>query len=314
MGYDHSKYTVANYTKQSEKIKTEWANNTNTHNEDDPVPVMVDGLPLEPKCAAVLREVQRAIPNLKFLAANDKDINGFVRTVALYREGDAYVLGRVGYRDVAVNGYKERYFVHSRKIINQKIYGNRWQHHAKSSEKLESVVKYARQFLIPYSPTELSDISVDEFTQKTRRERSDIHSAMRQKFRTMLLDNEELIVNELKHLVTKGYTFLKPEFAERVAAYLSAEGAYTQQKEQRLNAYFMNIGDTTTEIVEYEDMVTSDNMYDRNTKPKSTTTVPTADIPFDLQMKIASLQVAEPMHYVDGLGMRVGDRSFWVQR
>lgn len=316
MAYEHDKYMVSKIEAYTQKFEEDRANVVVTMNADDPQPVMVDGLPLTEKCAEFVTELRKAMPDLKIGIHKGGDINSdrHIMSVAVYRKNDTYALGRIGFRDVGVSAYKHHYFVYSRKIINQKIYPNRWQYHIKSSEKLPSVIKAAKQYLIPYAPLDLAGISVDEFTRTVRRDRSAAHSSMRTTFREMVLGDEALFIAEIKRLVRDGYKFLNPKFADKVATYLSAEGSYAQEVEKRMDAYFMNIGDETTEVVEYENMVREDTMYCDTPMHKDTKVIKTEDIPFDLQLKISSLQVATPMHYVEGLGMRVGDRTFWVQR
>ena len=317
--YDHNKMLVARVEKYTAKFLNDRANTISTRNEQterDFPTVFVDNLPMTPQCAAFVNQVRVAMPNLKLglYQGGDVDHHGRINSVAVYREGDTYALGRVGFRDVAVSSTKWHYFVYSRKISNSKIYGSRWQHYIKSSEKPESTLKQAKKYLVPYSPLELAGISIDEFTKDVRSERSSKHSGMRSMFRDLVMGDEKLLIAEVKKLVQDGYKFLNPKFADKVATYLSAEGAYTQEAEKRLDAYFMNIGNEDTEVVEYENMVREDTMHCDTPTPKETKVIKTEDIPFDLQLKISSLQVAEPMHYIEGLGMRVGDRTFWVQR
>ena len=108
-------------------------------------------------------------------------------------------------------------------------------------------------------------------------------------------------------MVRSGYKFVNHKITQRIEAYINATEVKKEADNKQLNAYFMSIGPETTEIVEYE------NMGDTS-KPKGYQAIKTQDIPFDLQLKLASLQVATPMNYVENLGMRVGDRTFWVQR
>jgi hypothetical protein len=69
----------------------------------------------------------------------------------------------------------------------------------------------------------------------------------------------------------------------------------------------MIVGDEKTTVIEYDGL-------EKDTKAKGYIELATQDIPFGLQLKIASLQVATPRNYVEDLGMRVSDRTFWVQR
>ena len=318
MAYQHDKYTVAKLEKHTQEFISRLANQVSTHNEDDPVPTMVDGLPLSTACAEMVKAVREFMPDIKIgLGGSGGDYDTYAKGLAsvfVYREGDVYGMGRIGFRDVAINGYKHHYFVYSRKISNQKCHPSRWQYYTKSSEDMGKALKQVKKFLIPYSPTEIASRTAEDFAETLARRRRNAHSDMRQAWRVIVNDNETQLLEEIKHLIKVGHQFLKPQFAERVAAYLSSEGAYTQEVDCRLDAYFMNVGEDTTEIVEYENMVDGDGYSNIRTAPKTTNTVATQDIPFDLQMKIASLQVAEPMHYIEGLGMRVGDRTFWVQR
>ena len=155
---------------------------------------------------------------------------------------------------------------------------------------------------------EIAGHTIDDFTKTVRYERNNAGAKMGQAWRDIVQGSEgEELKAELISMVREGYKFVNHKITARIEAYINAIEAKKEADNKQLNAYFVHISPETTEIVEYENMGDS-------SKPKGYNKINTQDLPFDLQLKIASLQVATSMNYIEDLGMRVGDRTFWVQR
>lgn len=271
--------------------------------------VQVDGLWLCKEAANIVGELRKKMPDLKIGANREtRTWSGMLSDVVVYREGEPYALGRIGHGDVGINSTEYKYYVLSRNLRKARGGWGRWQNHIKSSTKMSVVLSTAKKALVPYTMHEVAALTVDDFTETARRQRNNARGGLSSAWREIVGDvNGEELKDELIAMVRSGYKFMNHKITERIENYIIALDVKQTVDNKQLNAYFMSINPETTDIVEYE------NMGDTS-KPKAHTKVNTQDIPFDLQLKIASLQIATPMNYIEDLGMRVGDRTFWVQR
>ena len=271
--------------------------------------VQVDGLWLCKSCAEIVGELRKKMPDLKIGANRDtRNWNAMLSDVVVYREGEPYALGRIGHGDVAISGTEYKYYVLSRNLRKARGGWGRWQNYITASVKMSTVLSTAKKALVPYTMHEVAALTVDDFTATVRRQRNHARGGLSSAWREIVGDvNGEELKDELIAMVRSGYKFMNHKITARIENYIIALDVKQTVDNKQLNAYFMAIGPETTDIVEYE------NMGDTS-KPKGYTKVNTQDIPFDLQLKIASLQIATPMNYIEDLGMRVGDRTFWVQR
>ena len=271
--------------------------------------VQVDGLWLCKSCAEIVGELRKKMPDLKIGANRDtRNWNAMLSDVVVYREGEPYALGRIGHGDVGINHTDYKYYVLSRNLRKARGGWGRWQNYIKASAKMSLVLSVAKKALVSYAMHEIAGHTIDDFTKTVRYERNRAGGNVSSAWRDIVQGSEgEELKAELIAMVRDGYKFVNHKITARIEAYINAIEVKTEADNKQLNAYFVHISPDKTEIVEYE------NMGDTS-KSNGITKVNTRDIPFDLQLKIASLQVATSMNYIEDLGMRVGDRTFWVQR
>jgi hypothetical protein len=311
MSFNHEYYEIAHVNKYTEAAKLE---QTNRHDDDyyaEKGGVKVDGLWLCSACASIVGELRKkpGWTNIKIGANRDtRHWNGMLSDVVVYREGEPYAYGRIGHGDVGVNCTDYKYYVLSRKTRKARTGYGRWQNYVKASVEIKNVLRMVSSAFVPYTPVEICGQTIDDFTKTVRQERNIARGKLSSAWRSIIDDTAgEELRQELMAMVKEGYQFRNHKITERIANYMEATAQKQAADSKRLDAYFVILTPNTTTMIQY------DNMGDTS-KPVNTTYINTHDIPFDLQMKMASLQVAAPMHYVEDLGMRVGDMTFWVQR
>lgn len=308
MSFKHEHYEIAHVLEYTEKAKQEQAKNIDEHMKADGSAVEVDGLWLCKEAANIVGELRKKHKDLKIGANRDtRHWAGLLADVVVYREGEPYAYGRIGHGDVGIGTTDYKYYILSRKLRKARGGWGRWQNYVKASVEMKNVLRLVREAFVPYAPAEIANMSIDKFTESIRRDRNIANNLANSAWRQVASELGDELRDELCVMVNEGYQFKNHKITERIAAYIQAEANKQEIYSKRLDAYFMIVGDEKTTVIEYEGL-------EKDTKAKTYNELATQDIPFDLQLKIASLQVATDRNYVEDLGMRVGDRTFWVQR
>ena len=308
MSFKHEHYTIEHVLEYTEKAKKEQANKIDEYMKADGSAVEVDGLWLCKECANIVGELRKKYKDLKIGANRDtRHWSGRLADVVVYREGEPYAYGRIGHGDIGIGTTEYKYYILSRKLRKARGGWGRWQNYVKASVEMKNVLRYVREGFVPYAPAEIANMSVDEFAKNIRRERAVADGMTTSAWRQVASTLGDELRDELCAMVTDGYKFKNHKITESIANYVAMKATKAEVDSKRLDAYFMILNPEKSTIIEYEGL-------EKNTKAKGYNEVNTSDIPFDLQLKIASLQVATPMNYIEDLGMRVGDMTFWVQR
>ena len=310
MSFKHEHYTIEHVIDYTAKAKQTQAEKLTDEKKIDTQAVEIDGLWLTKECAEIVTAMRSKIGWFDVKIGVNRDTrnwNGLLSDVVVYRPNEPYAYGRIGHGDVGISAYDYKYYIWSRKLRKARGGWGRWQNYAKASIAINNVLKLLSTAFVPYSPLELSGMSIDEFTRTVRVERNLAQNMQNQSWRELVNDGADELRDELTAMVKAGYQFSNHKITERISKFIAMQENRKEVDNKRLDAYFVILTPNTTTMIQY------DNMGD-SSKPTNTTHINTHDIPFDLQMKMASLQVAQPMHYVEDLGMRVGDQTFWVQR
>jgi hypothetical protein len=309
MSFKHEHYEMSHVIEYTERAKQRQdVTFTGREPANDYDGKLVDGLWLCKECANIVAELRKKHPDMKIGANRDvRTWSGMLSDAVVYREGEPYALGRIGHGDIGVSTTDYKYYILSRKLRKARGGWGRWQNYVKASVEMKTVLKYVKEGFVSYAPAEIANMSVEEFTKSIRSERNIASNMTQNAWRQVASELGNELRDELCAMVADGYQFRNHKITESIAAYIQAKASKAEVDAKRLDAYFMVVGDSKTTVIEYEGL-------ESTTKAKEYTEVSTQDIPYDLQFKIASLQVASPMHYVEDLGMRVSDRTFWVQR
>ena len=308
MTFKHEHYTIEHVLEYTEKAKKEQANKIDEYMKADGSAVEVDGLWLCKECANIVGELRKKYKDLKIGVNRDtRHWAGRLADVVVYREGEPYALGRIGHGDVGIGTTDYKYYILSRKLRKARGGWGRWQNYVKASVEMKNVLKLVKTAFVPYAPAEVANMSIDKFTESIRRERAVADGMTTGAWRQVASTLGDELRDELCAMVAEGYQFKNHKITESISTYIAMKATKAEVDAKRLDAYFMIVGDEKTTVIEYDGL-------EKYTKAKAYNEINTQDLPFDLQLKIASLQVATPMNYVEELGMRVGDRTFWVQR
>ena len=236
--------------------------------------------------------------------------------VWVYLPGERYARGRIGYGKFRMNSRQtgeNSFMVYSRKIQNAKYTPERDQFHMAITSKYENALRSARASLVAYSPLETAGREHSTLTRRIQVLRDEVMYAPRRMVRDM---EASALLMEFTALIDSGYKFSDSIFHKRVLEMVEAEKLAKQKANDVCHAYHVSIRQVGDE--QYADITEAFEVGSGGqwAEPKygGTITVLVQDIPYDIAGKLAVLSMNEADHYVEGVGIKVDDTAFWVQR
>jgi hypothetical protein len=240
----------------------------------------------------------------------------------VYREGDEYTLGRIGYVNVGRSSNpKMAYTVYSRVIKNAKMRISNWKYNVKSSEKLLSAIKHAKMFLRIYSPHEVCSSSLSTVVSHARKEVADAQNNSQAMSRDILYSSKEVVMKVLMSVYRGEVAMLPASMKERLEAYETYNTLHKKELSRIRPAYHVNIHGLPhaqkASIIEVDNIADVKYEYGGASHISNDTpvkVVDVADIPEDIMGRIAVLSMNDDGHYISGLGYKVSKKSYWIER
>ena len=323
MSYDH--ITVARINKDTadyierfeSRISTttdeaEQIFNTNTK--------VFDGLHVSKKLGEFCDAILKANRHVKFGIA--KRIKGeFIHgtnhqalaEVWVYMPEHEYAMMRVGYADYAVKGHMDcKFGVYSRLLQNNKFDSQRDQYYMVTSDNLERIMKTVKKVMRPYAPHETANVVFDVYQSKVHHKVWSASSTMRDAKDAVMGLND--LRNELFALYDLGYEFASETLKDKIGKWKQATAEMTEAENKRRDAYFVSVVLRGDELL--CNVMTVDNIRKMHTidERSVTQTFKMEDLPEDIAEKVATLGMVDKGHYVEDVGMKVSDTTFWVDR
>jgi len=170
------------------------------------------------------------------------------------------------------------------------------------------------KFLQLFSPTDIALLNKHRFVDKFKdafyqssKKFEEVMSALRYR------DAMKVLLNELVTASNNAYEFRSSKAKELIAQYVEAQEELTAQQNQDKSAYHVRVYEERGEQVA---AVTRFNHFNKNSDGVADTTniVRLNDLPEDIMGKLAVLSMLESRSYVEGVGMRMSDATYWVTR
>ena len=277
--------------------------------------------------AALLDETQQNNTNLMaFTRAVERTMR--VKTVPrdrntswVYRDGDLMAIGYIGYGDftTSVNG-DNKFVVCARGITNLKYaeYGD--QHNMRMALKMDTAMKHAKRYLVPYSLPECAGV----FTQKVRTEVNSCRAAVKDKFSETKKavgingrgwgDDEKAarrLMSELHSMIQAGHSFIDKTLDTDIRAMFEAADGY-KHFEEVVPMDFVHVheqwGKQVVGRVTVKDVAAWQPEYE------NVCTFRAEEVPEEIQHGCAALSMCEDGHFVEGVGYRVNDHTFYLYK
>lgn len=312
MGFNHQSITSAQLYAKSSRVQA-WAEEARKAGWAH----WVDDIPVSPHCHEFATALREAVPSVKFYPAAMYRVVDFQQAtatvfVALWvgLECCPYALVQIGRADYRKSGNTYLYGVMGRKIRNKKYKFYDAQHYMALTENLKKAVRTAVSHLIAYSPHEVADIQFEDFKEDVRAVSHSKRSRL-----SDLLDSigKEVLANEIRAAKAAGYAFSTPEFQAVAAEIDEATAVSSAERMRRVSATFVHFYKVGGEM--FAGTVECIDVGNRNTiDGKTEKTCKIDELPGYIQERVPVLQTLEPGNYVAGVGRKMSDMMYWVEK
>ena len=281
----------------------------------------LDGVPVSKELLGFTQALKKAMPKVKFHPHNFEYFPNIqlhiCRELFVYMDDFPCDLGGISWADNGVRSGDCTYGVYSRKIQNAKYATHRDQHHMVMTNDLDKAVKNARKHLLPYTTRELAQVFYEPLHEKVSRVLDIVKTKAHEGARD-IVNNRMAILQEIEFLKKQGVQFVTPEFRELSEKVEQLLGDYREQESRKVSAVFVRfkqIGDTT-----YADLQEVHNVREirwdvkMNTTDAQAISCPADNLPQDIAGQVAVLNILENEGYAAGVGMKIDDKTYWVER
>ena len=288
-------------------------------------PFKLDGIPVRREVYELGNELRRSYHGFRFHATRgdnsimqvvkdgDDTPKKFYTDVTVYIEGSDYVVGVIGHgRKYGIKEVdKSVYMINSRKIQNEKFAEHRDQYFMSFVNDHKKAVRLALSKLVPYSPKEMANISIYDFKQHIEGVRADVQRGVSSLVSP--LSDRNILMREMRNLIAQNTMFVTEEFQRAAAGFIKAEEEWNEVRNKPVHGYYVYVrmvGDEQwVDIVE-----ATDAQKYRSVDHCPVTSTPVSDVPEDIQGKVAVLSMADIGQYMQGVGVRTTEKSFWLER
>jgi len=244
----------------------------------------------------------------------------------VYREGDNYVMGIIGYGDFQTNGDgNDRYAVWSPNIKNMK-YGYGLQQNMSLALKRDKAVKNAMKYIRPLTVEQTMKLSMrncaraaQDVVAKIRDNTGEIRRELVNNFfdtSTYSAPRPNSLQQELKHLVESGYEFLDKDLGDRLHKMfggLKELEAARQIVDNTFTFVEAVVSPTGRQVFRVHTDIDASTHYSFTMLPDNTSVYDQHNLPDELAGKLSVLSMLESEGYVEGVGYRAADNVFYVR-
>lgn len=287
-------------------------------------------VPVQKELKDYLEAISKVMPRVKFTpyehvfvnqavfddAGTYQTTNNFrvAKSFLLYMDEYPFEMGRASYGDHSVNSKNEMtYAVYSRRIQNAKYATHRDQHHMIMATDMKKAVKNVSKYVVRYTTKELARALFDPFYNNVNNALSKAQSKVSDVIKTVKY-NDSALVTELQHLIRSGVQFATPEFTQLAKDLPKLTEELVTQKNRKPDGVFVSfrkVGDDT-----YAEMCVAQNARG-SFQPKFAEEViecKVDELPPEVAGNIAVLNILQNDSYVDGVGAKIDDTHFWLER
>jgi hypothetical protein len=281
----------------------------------------VDGVPVARQLADLCDGVRMVNKRIRFAVPVHPQtfwLDGIpvVGEVWAYFPGDDYCIMRLGYADYSVrSGSGNKYAVYSRHIKNEKFKTDRDHYYMVMTDALDRAVKNALKYMRPYTTPEVAHMSLNEFKGRLHRPTWEAANATEEALGK--LRQHKSFISEMRALLTTAYQFNDPSFGVAVQNAIAKLDERDVKVNMQHHGYYVKVrehmGAQVFDVIPVFDI--------KNTSRLSLDGVRhTCDaqqleaIDAELPNKLAALSMLDNDGFVDGLGHKVTETTYWVLR
>jgi hypothetical protein len=296
----------------------------------DTPPYLVGGFPVVKELYEFMTALQAKNGSLRFgvnrnttskwaVFGGASHINEVFLQLLVYREGDVYAMGRIGYHNPNLESRRSStddsaYTVYSRDIENTKYRVHNAAYRTRASKRLNAAVTLALKHLKTCTPVEIANESKLDYSLKATSRVRDLESKLIDvKYELKRNDSglTNLVLTELLAAKNKGYSFDSPKVKEYVEKYEAAYTEHEAEGNRAVSSYNVRLYEKAGVVM--ADVLLFSDVSD-GSLPTNLQTIPVADMPEDIAGKLAVLDMLAKDEYVENVGVNVGKGVYWVDR
>lgn len=270
---------------------------------------------------------------LEFANKLMQEMKGFSTSVCtqrnrlwVYRKGDNYAVGMIGYGDFQSTGDGEdRYAVWSPNIKNMKYNGGEQQSMCLALKRGKAI-KNALQYLRPLSIKQTVKLSLrdcgnaaGEVVSKARDSVGEIRREMTNNLfdtSTYSAPKPNALQRELKHMVESGYEFLDKDLGDKIAKIVGGVKELAMARDANKNTFTFveaSVSPTGRQVFRVLNDVDANSAYLFDPQPDEMSVYDQHNLPDELAGKMSVLSMLEAGGYVEGVGYKVSDTIFYLR-
>jgi len=323
MAYDHITVARINHdtAKYIERFNTRISTTTDeAHELFNKGTRVIDDMPVSKKLGEFCQAILKVNRHVKFGVAKTMKgefIHGTNRQalaeVWAYMPEHEYAMMRVGYADYAVKGHTESKFgVYSRLLQNNKFDPQRDQYYMVTSDDIDRIMKTVKKVMRPYSPHETANVVFEPYQGKVHNNVWKATSEARDAKDAAIGLND--LRNELFALYDLGYEFASEPLKDKVGKWKKAVTEMTEAENKKRDAYFVSVILRGEELLCNVMTVNDVRTIHKINESSMSQVFKMDDLPEDIAEKVATLGMVDKGHYVEDVGMKVSDTTFWIDR
>lgn len=242
------------------------------------------------------------------------------KTAFVYREGDLMTMGYIGYGDFATSVHgDDKYIVCSRHIENNKYCHSGDQHNMRMAVNMDTAVKHAKRNLTPFTVSECAITLIRGVKQEVGNFSRDVRSKYEHAKLSVGLNTSgygnagkaaDRLMAELRLMVQSGHQFMDKELDADIRTMFAEQEEANKFRGDAVPMDFVTLsskwGKDVVDCVRISDV--TGFMHDI----ESVTSYDPDTVPEDISHKCAALSMCEDGHFVEGVGYRVNDRTFYL--
>lgn len=240
-------------------------------------------------------------------------------TMFIYRKGELMMMGYIGYGDFATSVHGEdKYIVCARGIENMKYCASGDQHNMRMSVNIDTAVKHAKRSFQSYSIYECAKALVGGVKNSVQHVINKKQQKCNEAIAAVGLDTTgysgakkatQRLMAEIRSMVQAGHTFNDKELdADIRAMFALTEDRKLFNEVVPMNFVHVNerYGQQVVNCARIKDVTNYRCELD------TAQTFAMDEVPEDMEHKCAALSICEDGHFVEGVGQRINDHTFYL--
>ena len=240
-------------------------------------------------------------------------------TMFIYRKGELMMMGYIGYGDFATSVHGEdKYIVCARGIENMKYCASGDQHNMRMSVNMDTAVKHAKRSFQSYSIYECAKALIGGVKNSVQHVINKKQQKCNEAIAAVGLDTtgyssakkaSQRLMAEIRSMVQAGHTFNDKELdADIRAMFALTEDRKLFSEVVPMNFVHVNerYGQQVVNCARIKDVTNYRCELD------TAQTFAMDEVPEDMEHKCAALSICEDGHFVEGVGQRINDHTFYL--